>query len=180
MFQTLLEDRFNLKVHSEFQETNVFGLTAAKGAAKLQPAKEGTCTPPSFSQAPHDPAVRICGLDKSAVAGAIQTLGFIGVTIDEFSMYLSHFVRGPRVVNMTGLAGRFDIRLEFAAEPLPAGAVLLNGAPAPAKPDDPADSAPPGVPSIFTALRQLGLQLSQQKQPVEVIVIDHIELPSPN
>lgn len=91
-------------------------------------------------------------------------------------MYLSRFVRGPRVVNMTGLAGRFDIRLEFAPEPGPAGA-MLNGAPAPAKPDDPTDSTPPGAPSIFTALRQLGLQLSQQKQPVEVIVIDRIEKP---
>jgi uncharacterized protein (TIGR03435 family) len=177
MFQTLLEDRFNLKVHSEFQETTVFALTAAKGAAKLQPAKEGTCTPLNVSQAPRDPAVRICGLDKSIVAGGIQTLSFIGVTMDEFgSMYLSRFIHGPRVVNMTGLAGRFDIRLEFAAEPFTAGA-MINGVPVPAKPDDPTDSAPPGAPSIFTALRQLGLQLSQQKQPVEVIVIDRVEKP---
>jgi bla regulator protein blaR1 len=36
-------------------------------------------------------------------------------------------------------------------------------------------------PSVFTALReQLGLKLIENKKPVDVIVIDHIEQPSPN
>ncbi|MGB9229002.1 MAG: TIGR03435 family protein [Terracidiphilus sp.] len=45
----------------------------------------------------------------------------------------------------------------------------MNGAPT--------DSGP----SLFTALEeQLGLKLEPAKGPVEVLVIDHIEMPSPN
>jgi uncharacterized protein (TIGR03435 family) len=35
-------------------------------------------------------------------------------------------------------------------------------------------------PSLFTALREFGLKLEMEKSPVDVVVIDHIERPSPN
>ena len=39
----------------------------------------------------------------------------------------------------------------------------------------------PNRPEIFTAIRQqLGLELKADKGPVDVIVIDHIDRPSPN
>jgi uncharacterized protein (TIGR03435 family) len=46
------------------------------------------------------------------------------------------------------------------------------------------ESAPPpdaGGPTLLTALQeQLGLKLESEKGPVDVIVIDHIDPPSPN
>lgn len=75
---------------------------------------------------------------------------------------------GRDVVDKTGITGRYDLKLHWtpddATEPQ-----LLNGAPV--------DSGP----SIFTALEeQLGLKLEPAKGSVQVLVIDHLEMPSAN
>jgi len=44
MFQSLLEDRFKLKVHHETRDIPEYELTIAKGKAKLTPAREGDMT----------------------------------------------------------------------------------------------------------------------------------------
>ena len=80
------------------------------------------------------------------------------------------------VVNRTGLAGIFDVRLEYAAETAQAQARPdgTDSAGVPSAPD-------PTVPSVFTAVQQqLGLKLSPDKGNVEVLVIDHIDKPSDN
>jgi uncharacterized protein (TIGR03435 family) len=62
------------------------------------------------------------------------------------------------VVDKTGIDGMFDIRLEFST-----------------------DDSDTSLPSIFTAVQeQLGLKLTPDKGPAEVLVIDHIERPSEN
>src|SRR5512133_1323995 len=43
MLQALLEERFQVKVHTEPRETPVYALTVVKGSPKLSPAKEGNC-----------------------------------------------------------------------------------------------------------------------------------------
>ena len=43
MLQSLLEDRFQLKIHRETRELPVFDLVTAKGGLKLPPPKEGGC-----------------------------------------------------------------------------------------------------------------------------------------
>jgi uncharacterized protein (TIGR03435 family) len=71
-----------------------------------------------------------------------------------------------QVIDKTGLAGVFDAHVEFTRD---------NAA---TTPDNPADTA---APSIFTAVQeQLGLKLSPDKGPVEVLVIDHVEKLSEN
>ena len=67
---------------------------------------------------------------------------------------------GHAVIDKTGLQGNYDFALEWAPE----------GA-------DPSDPRP----SIFTAFEeQLGLKLVATKGPVDVLVVDGIERPSPN
>ncbi|HXE62317.1 MAG TPA: TIGR03435 family protein [Bryobacteraceae bacterium] len=79
---------------------------------------------------------------------------------------------GKPVVDQTGLSGHYDVSLQWNDAPVPDGGVI--GVDAHATPD-------PNRESIFTAIQdQLGLQLVSQHAPVEMIVIDKIERPSPN
>jgi uncharacterized protein (TIGR03435 family) len=94
-------------------------------------------------------------------------------TLSEFSKLLNLALDRP-VIDKTGLAGRFDIHLEFAADQATPG---LHGL----VPDSPAATSDPSGPTIFTAIQeQLGLKLESTKGPVELLVIDHIERPSEN
>ena len=80
---------------------------------------------------------------------------------------------GRTVVDKTGLAGGYDINLEYTPDQ-PRALPPPPGAP-PLPPID------PNGPSLFTALQeQRGLKLESQKGPVDIIVIDHIEKPSEN
>jgi uncharacterized protein (TIGR03435 family) len=68
-----------------------------------------------------------------------------------------------KVIDLTGLTGFCDLKLEWAPE--------QN-----AVPDS--DSTRP---SIFTAVRtQLGLKLEPRKIPVKVLIVDHVEKPGAN
>lgn len=71
------------------------------------------------------------------------------------------------MLNRTGLAGNFSVDLEFTA------------APPTASPD--AAAANDSGTSIFTALQeQLGLKLESTRGPVDVLVIDSAQHPTPD
>lgn len=82
-----------------------------------------------------------------------------GVTLDRIAGELD---AGRIVVNRTGLAGLYDLELRWASDPG----------------TSPAADAPPG---LTTALReQLGLRLQTDTAPLEHLVIDSAEHPSPD
>ncbi len=83
---------------------------------------------------------------------------------------------GRTVIDRTGLTGNYDYTLQWTPDDAPPPTPGADGAQA--NPDAGADAAGP---SIFTALQeQLGLKLESSKGPVDVIVIDHVDLPSEN
>jgi uncharacterized protein (TIGR03435 family) len=161
MLQTLLEERFQLKVHRETKELPVFVLTVARSGLKMQPTKEGSCLSPR--DVPSQPGSTPCG-PRRVRSGSPTTIaiGGRGMTVPYiFGGIIGNMLGGP-VVDKTGLQGQFDFTLEWT----PGG---INA---------PADATGP---SIFTAVEeQLGLKLTSGKGPVEVIVIDHVERPSAN
>jgi uncharacterized protein (TIGR03435 family) len=168
MLQTLLAERFNLKIHRETKEEPVYLLAIGKNGPKLQDAKPGdTNTFP--------------GADGSAVRGQIQLGPGSGgghkdrahtVSMSLFEQYLSA-VLGRPVLDRTGLTGAYDFTLEWVSDlAQTAAAPGADGVAAP-----PLDAAPP----LMKALEeQLGLKLSSAKENVDVIVIDHVERPSGN
>jgi uncharacterized protein (TIGR03435 family) len=84
---------------------------------------------------------------------------------------------GRMVVDRTGLSGGFDLALYFDNRPIPG---VGPGGGLPVSPQA-ADPAATDAVSIFTALEeQLGLKLEPQTGPAEVLVIDHVERPTPN
>ena len=75
------------------------------------------------------------------------------------------------VVNRTNLGGRFDVDLTWSAEPLRASG--SNAVPDASLRDD-------GL-VLSTALQeQLGLKLVLRPEPIDAVVVDFIERPSPN
>ena len=92
-----------------------------------------------------------------------------GIPLEIFAQYLAPSVNRV-AVNRTGLDGRFDAELTWA----PDSALLPAG---------PVQTPPPGDerPALVTAIQdQLGLKLTPSRAPVEVLVIDTVEHPTPN
>ena len=83
-----------------------------------------------------------------------------GLTTSLIAEELSQ-IAGRIVVDKTNLSGRYDLKLQWTPDDAPA---TNNSAP-----------------SFFTAVQeQLGLKLESAKEAVPVLVIDHIDLPTPN
>ena len=177
MVQRLLADRFKLVVHRETRQSPIYALVLARSdgtrGPKLTPsttdclalaaaAARGATPPP----APPNPNGRpLCGtrtLPGRILAG--------GVTMDDLARNVSNFA-GRMTLNRTGLQGRFDLELEFTPDQLPPEGTLPPGLPKP----------PVDGPSLFTAMQeQLGLKLDSQRGPVDVLVIDAADRPTPD
>lgn len=174
MMQTLLEDRFKLKVHRESKEVPVYELTVTKGGPKLQASTEAGCVAfdadkeLSLPQGKH-----FCGVLIRSVTPSVPT-ALYGATMADLCRGLTRLV-GREVIDNTGIAGAFDIRLELSrADLFPLARMVPSDGDAPATATDPSGS------SIFTAIQKLGLKLEPGKGTGRFLVIDHIERPSAN
>jgi bla regulator protein BlaR1 len=162
MLQSMLADRFALKASIETRELPVWALVVAKGGVKMKPVQVDPFPAPGSPPPPgaHLPMLRTSD-GHSWTASAFP--------IGEFTHWLSHFEElGNRaVVDETGLTGNYD----FTLSEVSMGSQFKESHDAPQEP----------AVSIFTALpEQLGLKLEPRKAPVEVVVIEHAERPSPN
>jgi uncharacterized protein (TIGR03435 family) len=162
MLQTLLADRFRLKVHRETKEVPVYALTVGKGGAKLQPAQPGKCT---ARGAPRQPGLFPCGVFAPSPAKDGSYL--YSTTLAYFCGQLS-VLMDRQVVDKTGIEGVFDVFIE--APP---------GPPAESAPDDRSLTGRLGG-SILGALQRMGLKLESAKGPKEFLAIDRVERPSEN
>ncbi len=139
MLQNLLADRFQLKVHRSTRELPVFALVVARNGPKLKVSVDD----------PGAPKPR--GTLRS---GGRKRFEFDSWTMASFARTLESDVDRP-VIDMTGLEGTYDIRLEFAETKSAFG------------------SPDPQAPELFTALtEQLGLKLESRKGPVVLLVVD--------
>ena len=178
MLQSLLEDRFGLKVHRETRQGGVYILTVAKNGPKLRATKEGTCVVADVNHLPEaGNATRVCGKGNTSSNGGIVTVDMPGATIAGLCSQLG-ISMDREVIDKTGLTGSFDIHLEVNAADLRpkfvAGRTFEQQ-------DQPAVDNVDAGPSISTVLQQqLGLKLETGTGPVQILVVDQIERPTDN
>jgi uncharacterized protein (TIGR03435 family) len=150
MLQSLLADRFQLKVHFVPKEVPCHALVLAKNGPK------------NMKEQPEDAKLKVSWSDWNHVQyGAMPLVGFMAL--------LSGIEQCP-VSDKTGLPGHYDFSLAFARDSSTPG----RGAPDPSRQDT---SLPPLFTALQ---EQLGLKLQPEKVQVQSLVIDHIERPSEN
>jgi uncharacterized protein (TIGR03435 family) len=156
MLQNLLEDRFRVRFHYETKDLPAYGLVVDKDAPSLKASEDQNAGDLKF--------------DQSMESYHHVKMKAQSVPMSYFAWRLGRIL-DRAVIDQTNLKGEYDFTLAFVEEVPPdvAERALMNG-----KPIDPR-------PSIFEAVkRQLGLRLEPRKGPVDIMVIDHAQIPSGN
>jgi uncharacterized protein (TIGR03435 family) len=153
MIRALLADRFQLKVHTEKKKrVPAYALVVLKNGPKLH-ENAGDPGPVVHVERGH--------------------MSFQKVRLAALTAQLTRQLGKP-VIDMTNLAGEYDLVLDWVPEPGENSAI-------PGQPGPPEPASENNGPSIFTALQeQVGLRLAPAKAPLDVLVIDHVEKPSEN
>ena len=190
MLQSLLEERFQLKIRRETKPLPGYSLVLAKGGSKMKPSADQTpltpgAPPAGVPPAPGGIATVRPGLGGPALGGPSTGLAARGMmrmspgSISGGAMQMPQFVQilsrqlGRTVVDNTGLTGLFDVELNYTPDRTPPQGALPPGVVLP--------QIDPDGPTIFTALQeQLGLRLESTTQPGDMLTIERIEKPSEN
>jgi uncharacterized protein (TIGR03435 family) len=158
MLQSMLADRFKLRIHHVMKQAPCYALVVEKGGPKVKEAK---------SIEHGFPDGRLFVQPGSADAQ--------GVPLAQLAFALTAPLNCS-VQDKTGLTGRYSFTLQYSPD--------QGSGTMPPRPEGGQVGSPPpdtSGPSLFTAVReQLGLRLIPTTVPVDSIVIDHIERPSPN
>jgi len=186
MWQRLLKERFHLAVHHEVKDFPAYELVVAKGGPKLQPSAGGPGEPvqefprptkgadgfpvlaPGSRHAvfqPTENGVRIAR-ETFRDCSMLDLVHELAWPLAEQSSW-QHVLSVGRIVDKTGLQGKYDFRLEYAGTHSPGGAF---------------SSQLTDIPDLFDAVqRQLGLKIETSKAPTDIIVLDHVDkMPAAN
>ncbi len=140
MMQNMLAERFKLVVHREHRIRPVYALTVSKSGIKFKEA---------------------ANCDSRGANSSDTHYAGTCVSMDVFSAFLAGRHRNLPVdlpvLDMTGLAGFYDLTLDWVPERAQLG------------------DSPSGLTLPVAIQEQLGLKLETRKAPVEMLVVDHAE-----
>jgi len=171
MLQSLLADRFKFVMHREMRDISANAIEVAKGGPKLQPAI-GQCVQAQQSATSDE---HRCGevTVHGEVKDGIILSQYSGWSVSVGNLAAALSANGP-VIDDTGIKGLYDIDVTVET-------------PMTTSSDDPdvrADREFDYQRNFNAAFeKQLGLSIDLgklKKRPVPVIVVDHVELPTPN
>jgi uncharacterized protein (TIGR03435 family) len=203
MVQNLLAERFNLTVHRGAKDVSGYALEVAKNGLKITKSKDlATLTAalldddkkpnPKRDEAVQYMATRTqafnalvsidengfpaprpgnpyyppgAGFEVTIVVNGRYRSTKLNASMPQIATFLGGLAGMP-AQDQTGLAGIYDVHLEYL--PRPSG-------------DAPTVAADPGPDVLDAVQQQLGLKLTPQKVPVEILIVDHVEkLPTAN
>ena len=138
MTQAMLASRFQLTLHRATTEMQVLALVAGKSGVKIKEIGPG-------------PGENVIVNRHAGHLSAEQ------MPMSQLVSILRSELKQP-VIDMTGIKGVFDVKLDWAP-----------------------DQGDGNLPSLFTAIEeQLGLKLRAEKQPIEILIVDRAQRPSEN
>jgi uncharacterized protein (TIGR03435 family) len=153
MLQTLLIERFQLKIHRTTQTGKVFFLERTDKPLAFHPSKVAPVDPCA-------PQSTYGEITFSGVSGSGDSpLGawlLFNVTMPEIADFASSNLFHRPVLDHTGVAGGFDYR------------------------SAPTDWNSDQKATFLEFLKDVGLKLTPSTGPAEILTIDHAELPTPN
>jgi uncharacterized protein (TIGR03435 family) len=171
MMQSLLADRFKAVIHTEVRDIPANTMEVAKGGVKLRRASgecaeiEGNAAAPADQHRCHDIQVRVMGSQDRTIHWEYSGWS---VSMDELAAGLSNRNGAGLVVDDTGLSGLYDFDVKIETHPG----------------QDELDSQNVWNQDWRDAWeKQAGLLIDlakTKKRPGTVVVVDHIELPTPN
>jgi uncharacterized protein (TIGR03435 family) len=159
MIRGLLAERFKLVMRVDQKTMPVYALTVARGGPK-----------PRESSIAEKDCIFDTGSPDSChnfIAGRGHPLNARAITMDDLAQYIENWADLP-VVNRTALSGLFDVNTEgWAPMGLP-----------PPPPGNASAARFDDLPTIFTVLGALGLELRKQEAAVPVYIVERIERPA--
>jgi uncharacterized protein (TIGR03435 family) len=170
MLQSLLEERFGLKVHRDPQTKSGFALVVGKNGPKLQPAEPPST--PAQGLTPEEQRAKLQQQTRDNLKAfqqrmqenrengtpleGLRSASWSSTTIEGLASALVQFTEAP-VIDETGLEGKYSISIETWKNPdVPGG-------------------------TIFDAVEMLGLKLEARRIAVSTIVVDSVsKMPTAN
>jgi uncharacterized protein (TIGR03435 family) len=160
MLQSLLEERFGLKVHRATKTGQGFALVVGQDGPRLKTAQpppvpvEGLTEEERRAQLQQKvladmAATRKRRQESGMPPGGYNTQSWSSITTEELAPQLVRFAKAP-VVDQTGLTGEYSVTImTWESADVPGG-------------------------TIFDAVEKLGLKLEPRKVTVETVVVDQV------
>lgn len=170
MLQSLLEERFKLKMRREPKEQPVYAIVVAKNGPKLQNAKMQEKDCPEAETPGRSPAA--C---HSITGGMGRGIHGDAVSIADVALFVQNWSDQP-VVDKTSLTNLYNIQTDGWAPmrprpPSPDGQPPQGGD---------AGLADPDRQTLADLFRQLGLRMESQRAVIDMFFVEHAERPTGN
>lgn len=159
MLKNLLAERFKLRVHTETRQVPVYALTAARDGRPGEHLRRSTqaCELSSVIQALADSSVDVAGRNACRqIATADAGMRVLGGT-GPIALIVEALQRSSDrpLIDATGFAGIYEWQLRFPFSP--------------------------GADAMLMAVEeQLGLRVERRMGPIDVLIVDSVEMPTPN